>query len=327
MTRRGAALAIVCVLLAAVSSSLAPSDPLRRFDAFPYAAPMRVHIGAGGLYAVPMQPGDVIDRAYELVPGARAPLPWWADDSDPPVFLLGTDDLGRDVLSRVLHGARLSVGLAVIATLATLVLGAAMGGWAGAAGGRIEAVLLQVGDILLVAPITYLVVLLRAWLPDRLDAGTAFAAMTAVFALATWPWVARGVRAIVAAERERDYVVAARALGASSARVLWHHVLPACGGFLFGQVALLVPTFVLAEATLSFVGLGFPDDVGSWGSMIHAAADVTTIADRPWLLAPAGAVFLLVLAANLVGSRGGQLPLPTTRPRASGEVVFAGAAD
>jgi peptide/nickel transport system permease protein len=311
---RGAGwLAAAFVALALLAPLLAPYDPARRFEDYPYAPPMGIRLGAAGPYAVPIRLEDRLMQEYATLAGARAPLPWLAGPADPPVFLLGTDDIGRDVLSRLLAAARLSVGLAVAATLATLLLGAVVGGWAGLAGGRVESWLLQAGDVLLVAPITYVVVLLRAWLPDDLGMREAFVAMTAVFALATWPWVARGVRGLIAAERERDYVAAARALGASPARVLWHHLLPACRGFLLGQVALLVPTFVLAEAALSYVGLGFPSGVPSWGGMIKDASDVTTMTDRPWLLAPAAAVFLSVLAANLVASRGGQVPVPVVR--------------
>jgi peptide/nickel transport system permease protein len=318
-------LALAFLAVAAAAPLLAPYDPGRQFADYQYAPPTAVRMDGGGIFAVPTRLVDRLMGRYEAVPGARVALPWWATDEDAPVFLLGTDDLGRDVLSRVLHGARLSVGLGVVATLATLMLGAALGGWAGVTGGRVEAVLLQMGDVMLVAPITYLVVLLRAWLPERLDTLTAFAAMTCVFAVATWPWVARGVRAIVATEREREYVVAARALGATPGRVLWYHLLPACRGFLLGQVALLVPTFVLAEAALSFVGLGFPADVASWGAMIHSASDVTTIVDRPWLLAPAAAVFLLVLAANVTSNSSGQAPLPVRdRTGQSGYLVAAG---
>ena len=321
MTPVRSLLAVAWLVVAAAAPVVAPYDPAYRFEDYPFAPPMAVRVDGGGAFAVPIVLADRLMGRYEQVAGARAPLPWWAPDASAPVFLLGTDDLGRDVLSRLLHGARSSVGLGVVAALATLLLGAAVGGWAGITGGRVEAVLLRVGDVLLVAPITYLVVLLRAWLPERLDAGSAFVAMTAVFAVATWPWVARGVRAIVAAEREREYVQAARAIGATPGRVLWHHLLPACRGFLLGQVALLVPTFVLAEAALSFVGLGFPSDVPSWGAMIRDGSDVNTVVDRPWLLAPAAAVFLVVLAANLVNDGDGQTPLParawTTTPQPS----------
>ena len=115
-----------------------------------------------------------------------------------------------------------------------------------------------------------------------------------------WPFVAKGVRAIVAAERDREYVQAAQSLGASPARILVHHLIPACAGYLIVQATLLLPAFIIAEATLSFVGLGFPDPVASWGTMLAETANIGSVARFPWTLAPAAAIFLVVLGTNLL---------------------------
>jgi len=115
------------------------------------------------------------------------------------------------------------------------------------------------------------------------------------------PFVARGVRAIVRSEKRLEYAAAARALGASDLRVLARHLLPATRGFIAVQITLLVPAFIVAEATLSYVGLGFPDEVASWGTMLHdAASNIRVFADYPWLLSPAVAMFSVVLGLNLV---------------------------
>jgi peptide/nickel transport system permease protein len=111
--------------------------------------------------------------------------------------------------------------------------------------------------------------------------------------------VARGVRAIVRSERRLDYALAAEALGASRARLLVRHLLPAARGFIGVEITMLVPAFVVAEATLSYVGLGFPDAVASWGTMLHDAANVRVFVDFPWLLSPALAMFAVVLGLNL----------------------------
>ena len=113
------------------------------------------------------------------------------------------------------------------------------------------------------------------------------------------PWIARGVRAIVSAERATDYAEAARAAGASPLRILLIHLLPATRGFILRQATLLLPVFVLAEATLSFVGLGLPDTDPSWGTSLREAADVTAIAAFPWILSPAAALFLVTLLVNI----------------------------
>lgn len=125
--------------------------------------------------------------------------------------------------------------------------------------------------------------------------------MTGVFAVVGWPYVARGVRAIVASELQQTYTLAARSVGGSSEwRLMTRHLLPASYGFLAVQGTLLVPSFILAEATLSFVGLGFPDSAASWGVMLQEASNIRSVADFPWLLSPAAAIMAVVLGVNLV---------------------------
>jgi peptide/nickel transport system permease protein len=127
-----------------------------------------------------------------------------------------------------------------------------------------------------------------------------FLLLTGIFTLLGWPIVARGVRAIVLAEREREYVLAARAAGAGPLRLLVHHLLPAAGGYVRTQASLLLPAFILAEATMSFVGLGFPPATATWGTMLQDASNVALLGDAPWTLAPAVAIFLVVLGVNVV---------------------------
>jgi peptide/nickel transport system permease protein len=278
---------------------LAPYGPTDRFDDLLNAPPMRLRVDGDGAYVVPLRLVDRLEQTYEPVPGGRTPLPW-VTGTGQASLLLGADAFGRDVLSRTLHGARASLGLALLATLGTLVVGALLGAWAGMAGGRVDLAVGKLGDVLLVLPLLYAVIALRAALPLVLPLGVVVVTLAGIFVALGWPRVARGVRAIVRAEAEREHVLAARALGASRWRILVRHVLPACGGFLAVQTALLVPTFVLAEATLSYVGLGFPDGVPSWGTALIDAASVASITRAPWTLAPAGAIFAVVLVTNLL---------------------------
>ncbi|MBI3262421.1 MAG: ABC transporter permease subunit [Acidobacteria bacterium] len=147
-------------------------------------------------------------------------------------------------------------------------------------------------------------VVVRAAMPLVVPPGMSFALLSAIFALVGWPPVARGVRAIVATEHRLDYAVAAESLGAGPARVLWAHLLPAARAFLAVQATLLVPAFIVAEATLSYVGFGFPDRVPSWGTMLQEASNVSAVADFPWVLAPALAMLVVVLSVNLIVQRG-----------------------
>lgn len=299
MTRAPLWLLGVLVAAALLGPSLAPYAPGTRFPDHLLAPPMPPHVDGGGFYAHPVVLVDRLEQRFATAADRRVPLPW-SGQSSAPVFLLGADGLGRDVLSRTLHGARTSLGLALLATLGTLVIGGLLGAWAGMAGGRVDAWVTKLGDVLMVLPALYAVVALRGALPLVLPVSSVIAVLGAIFVLLAWPRVARGVRAIVRAEASREHVMAARALGASPWRVLTRHLLPACLGFLAVQTALLVPTFVLTESTLSYVGLGFPDDVPSWGTALGEAASVSALTRAPWTLAPAVAIFLVVLVTNLL---------------------------
>jgi peptide/nickel transport system permease protein len=280
---------------------LAPYDPALSHDDFLLAPPMRPHVvDAGSLrtpFVYPITLANRLAQTYEEDRSRTRPMPWFADPSA-PVFLLGADSYGRDLLSRLLHGARVSLSLALASMLGALVVGACVGAFAGYRGGWIDDVLMWTADFVLVLPAIYVVLVLRAVMPLTLAPWTVFLIMTAVFALAGWPFVARGLRGIVVAEREKEYVAAARSAGASSWRIVGRHLLPACADHLVVQGTLLLPAFILAEATLSYVGLGFPESLPSWGTMLREATSVTVLSRFPWLLAPAAAIYVVVLSVN-----------------------------
>jgi peptide/nickel transport system permease protein len=292
-------------LVALVAPWCAPYDPVMAHRDFLFAPPMppRV-IGGAGLQAPFVYPvilADRLSQTYEEDRARTQPLPWFAaPDEASPSFLLGADSFGRDVLSRILHGARRSVGLGIAATLGAVFLGVLVGGGAAYGGGLLDELLMRVADFVLVLPVIYVVLVLRTAMPLVLPESTIFLLMATIFAVVGWPFVARGVRAIVSAEREREYVLAARSLGASGPRVFVRHLLPACSSYLLVQATLLLPAFILAEATLSYVGLGFREGTPTWGTMLAEAADVNVITRFPWMLAPAVAIFGVTLAANII---------------------------
>src|SRR5262249_11124148 len=166
-------------------------------------------------------------------------------------------------------------------------------------GGLVDDIVMRTTDVVLVLPTMYVVMALRSVLPLVLPAGAIFGLLASLFAIVGAPTVARGVRGVVRAERSLDHVLAARSLGAGPARILFRHVLPAALGVLVVDAIVLVPGFLVAEATLSYVGYGFPDLVPSWGTMLHDAASVRTFVDFPWLLAPALAIVLVILGIHL----------------------------
>jgi len=315
----------VWVVAAVGAPWLAPHASDAEFRALLFAPPMRPRLvdRDGGwhapfVYAWRLQ--SRLEQRYEPDTSRRVPLVWLsngrliesADDARAPLLLLGADSFGRDVFARLLYGARTSLGVAALATFGALLIGLVIGGLAGYAGGAVDEGLMRLSEFVLVLPTIYAVLALRAVMPLVLPVWAVFLLMSGIFALVGWPYVARGVRTIVAAEGRRDYAAAAVSLGASHTRLIVRHLLPASFGFLATQATLLLPAFILAEATLSFVGLGFPDPTPSWGAMLHEAANVPAIADFPWTLSPAAAIFAFVLAVNLIVQGSGRAPVSTS---------------
>jgi peptide/nickel transport system permease protein len=320
MKRAGLWLLAVAVLVTIAAPWLAPNPPDRRHPGSLYAPPTTVHLLDGAPRApfiYPQRLVNPLERRFEEDTSQPVSLQWFTEgrlvtvyEADGgPLLLLGADSLGRDTFSRLLYSARTSLGLALIGTLGALLVGSFIGGLAGYAGGAIDHALSRFTDFVLVLPAIYVALALRAAMPLVLPPATVFVLLASIFALLGWPIVARGVRAIVASEREREYVTAGRALGATPWRLLTRHLLPATAGYLAAQATLLLPAFIMAEATLSYVGLGFPDTVPTWGTMLQQAANISLVVDAPWMLAPAGAIFLVVLGVNLVVQGAGRTPV------------------
>ena len=310
--RAGLILSGILALAALFAPTVSTNAAERQFSGLVYAPPMRPHIRdhTGQWrrpFIYPLRLVNRLERTFEQE-ARPVPLRWFTegrlvsvDPDDGPWLPLGGDALGRDVYSRLVTGARLSLGVALLAAAGSLALGALIGAVAGFSGGRLDILLMWLADFFIVLPATYVVLALRAAMPLVLTTAQVFWATAAILALAGWPFAARGVRAIVAAENRKEYAESARACGASAWRILQRHLLPATRGFLLVQAALLVPAFVLAEATLSFVGLGFSEPAASWGGMPRDAGRGRAFADAPWLLAPAAAIALTMCALQLLG--------------------------
>lgn len=302
MIRRVGIFLAVLTTLAMIAPLIAPYQPGESFRDYLNAPPMRPHLDGLSPSFHPLVLADRLESRFEPDASRSVGLPWFTRDAATPVFLLGADDFGRDVFSRLLYGARTSIGLSLVATLGAALIGALAGAWAGYRGGWIDETIMRVADFVLVLPVIYVVVVLRAVLPLVLAPSTVFFLVTIIFVVVGWPFVAKGVRAIVAGERNREYVQAAQSLGAGPFRILTVHLIPACAGHLLVQATLLLPAYILAEATLSFIGLGFPDPTASWGTMLAGAANYNSVSRFPWTLAPAAAIFMVVLATNLIAS-------------------------
>lgn len=231
-------------------------------------------------YASAYDPAQISFGDLRAPPGAKHPF--------------GTDELGRDVLSRVLYGARISLSAGLISVAAALIGGASLGLLAGYLGGWVDEAVMRVVDAMLALPFLVLAIALAAVLGPNLQN-----TMLAI-AIVSLPAFARVTRGEVLAQREREYVQAALALGASGPRLVLRHLLPNIGGVLIVQTSLAIAGAVLAESSLSFLGLGVQPPTPSWGSMLNSARGYLT--DAPWLAVfPGVAIFLTVLAFNLVG--------------------------
>ena len=313
----------IVALVAIAAPAIAPHAADQQFRLHLYAPPMQVRVidDAGQLrapFVYPLQLTNRLDRSSVEDRSRRQALVWFsggqlvqlADPSNGPLLILGADQLGRDVFSRLVLGSRASLGVALVAALVALLVGALLGVVAGASGGVMDEILMRVADFVLVLPALYVVLALRSVTPLVLSAFAVFGLMAGVFAVVGWPYVARGVRAIVVSELRQTYTLAARSVGVSEWRLMTRHLLPASYGFLAVQGTLLVPGFILAEATLSFVGLGFPDSAASWGVMLQEASNIRAAAEFPWLLSPAMMIVTVVLGVNLVArSQHGHEPL------------------
>jgi peptide/nickel transport system permease protein len=281
-------------LVALFAGLLAPYDYAEQHRDYPLTPPMRLHFE--GLRPFVIDPNDA-SRVYPIhfLSGGRL----FAVDPPSVVFLLGTDAYGRDVLSRLLYGARISLFTGLLAACIALALGLFLGTLAGYFGGWRDQLLMRSGELVLALPWLYLLLALRAGLPLHLGTVQAFVLVIAVIGAAGWVRPARLVRSIVLSGKERDFVSAARGFGASNLYLIRRHILPQTWGIALTQGTVLIPQFILAEISLSFLGLGIGEPVPSWGSMLAEGMQYHAVISHPWLLLP-GIVTIPVLLGYLV---------------------------
>jgi peptide/nickel transport system permease protein len=221
-------------------------------------------------------------------------------DAPAKLYLAGTDALGRDVFSRLMIGTRLSLAIALGALALSIPFALLFGSVAGYYGGRVDFVCMRFVELFMALPALYLVIALRSALPLSVTPEGMAVALVGVLALFGWAALARIIRGMVLSLRQTLFIDAAIALGANDWRVVTRHLLPQMTGFTLIQAALAAPGFILAEVTLSYLGLGVQEPASSWGSMLAGAKDLQLMLSYWWNLAPAAAIMLVSLTCNLL---------------------------
>lgn len=222
-------------------------------------------------------------------------------DSDGRLFLLGTDINGRDVFSRLLFGGRISMTIGFLALFVLFPIGLLYGGIAGYFGGIVDTLMMRFAEAIMSIPSFYLLIILASILPAGMTSVQRFILIVVILAMIGWAGFARVVRGMVLSIKNQEFVQAAKSIGASRLRIIVKHILPQTASFVIVAMTLSVPSYILSESGLSFLGLGIQQPDASWGNMLKEAQEYTNIIYRPWLLTPGFLIFIAVLAFNLIG--------------------------
>lgn len=216
-------------------------------------------------------------------------------------FLLGTDINGRDNFSRLLFGGRISLTIGFLALFISFPIGMLYGGISGYLGGKIDNIMMRFAEAVMSVPSFYLLIILAAVLPSGMTSIQRFALIIVILALIGWASFARVIRGMVLSIKTQDFVKAAESYGASRLRIITKHILPQTVSYVIVALTLSVPSYILAESGLSFLGLGIQQPDASWGNMLKEAQEYINIVSRPWLLTPGFLIFVAVLSFNLIG--------------------------
>jgi peptide/nickel transport system permease protein len=219
----------------------------------------------------------------------------------PTIFLFGTDELGRDVFSRSIMAAEISLSIGLVGVLLTFVLGVTIGTLSGYYGGVLDTVTQQIITFLISLPTIPIWMGLSAAIPAKWPPLQIYLGITVVLSLISWTGLARVIRGMMLKLREETFVTAARLAGTSNREIMFGHLLPSCMSYMIVNITLAVPGMILGETALSFLGLGLREPVVSWGVLLQAAQNVKVVALYPWMLIPALFVIAATLAFNFLG--------------------------
>jgi peptide/nickel transport system permease protein len=318
---------LVMYLSILVSEVLAPYNLHSRHVDFIYAPPQGLHLFHDGRFVGPFVYGfdyrlnmESLKREYTANPQRVQPVRFFCQGDEyrfwglfagrfhlicpaegGTLFLLGTDRLGRDMLSRILYGARVSLTVGLIGISISFLLGITIGGLAGYYGGWVDNLVQRSIEVIRSFPEIPLWLALSAILPVTWSPLLVYFGITVILGLLDWPGLARAVRSKLLALREEDFTTAAQLMGASPGRIIARHLLPSFASHLIASATLSIPAMILGETALSFLGLGLRPPITSWGVLLNEAQNINVVAIYPWLMLPVLPVILVVLAFNFLG--------------------------
>lgn len=318
---------LLSYLMLPFAGFIAPYTPNERMSEHLYAPPQSVRFWHEGEYVGPFvypttSEPDMVTFQWKFVPDTSRPMPLeffceggsyrlaglirtnthlFCAPEGATIFLWGSDRLGRDVFSRILYGAQLSLTVGLIGITVSFVLGIGFGSVAGYFGGKIDWVINRVIEILRSLPELPLWLALSAAVPSNWGPVSVFFIISVILGILDWPGLARAVRAKFLSLREEEYVRAAEMMGASSGRVIRKHLLPNFMSHLIASATLSIPSMILGETALSFLGLGLRAPAVSWGVMLNDAQNLASIEIYPWTAIPMLPIIVIVLAFNFLG--------------------------
>jgi len=305
------------VLFALFADFIAPYPYFLQNRRAPFHPPTKIHVVKDGRLTFPYVNAyvmkDPVFKVYEERKDLSCRLRFFTQtpygfklfyvDEPCHIYLLGTDKLGRDIFSRLVYGARVSLLVGFVGVSITFILGSLIGGLSGYIGGRTDAVIMRIIEVLLAIPSFYLMLSLRSVFPLSMESFYVFLMVVFILSFLGWAGLARVVRGMVLSLREKEFVQSAKTYGAGTFRILRVHILPNTYYYLIVSATLSFPGYILGEASLSFLGLGIQEPYPSWGNMLSDARNVNLVGAHPWILSPGIAIFLLVIAFNLLGDR------------------------